>query len=270
MSRPGWTEGAFSEIAARARGFLVLAYAALSMVFFLLVSLPALLFPGGGDLPMWLAKRAWAPSSLWTAGARVEVVRSPELPGGPLIFASNHESALDIWALVWKLPRIVRFVAKRELFRIPIFGWYLSVGGHVPVDRSHRAQAVRALSRAGALVRGGTSLIVFPEGTRSRDGTVHPFKKGPFVVAMEAGVPVVPVAISGGGRITPKKRIAVHPGSIRIAIGDPVDPRPCRDKVELLVEVRRRIIELHRSIGGLGGDPQDALAAPAAVEREVP
>jgi 1-acyl-sn-glycerol-3-phosphate acyltransferase len=156
-------------------------------------------------------------------------------------------------------------VAKQELFKIPIFGWYLRLGGHVPVDRSRHVQAVESLRRAGEVVRGGTSLIVFPEGTRSLDGRVHPFKKGPFVLAKEAGVPVVPVAISGTGRVTPKKIIAIWPGRIRVAVGEPVDPRVHAEKTALLVEVRRRVIELHRAIGGVGGDVGDAVAA-AGVE----
>jgi 1-acyl-sn-glycerol-3-phosphate acyltransferase len=99
---------------------------------------------------------------------------------------------------------------------------------------------------------------VFPEGTRSRDGWIHRFKKGPFLVAKEAGVPVVPVAISGSGAITPSRTIAVHPGTIRVAVGDPVDPNPFADKEALLADVRRRVIELHRAIGGLGGDRREA------------
>jgi 1-acyl-sn-glycerol-3-phosphate acyltransferase len=249
---------------ARIRGHAVLAFGALTMVLYFVLSLPVMLL-GGGDLPMWFAQRLWAPSCLWLAGAHLEVSRPAPPPPGPLVFASNHESALDIWALVATLPRIVRFVAKRELFRIPIFGWYLALGGHICVDRGNRVQAVASLRRAGAAVRAGTSLIVFPEGTRSTDGRIHPFKKGPFVLAMEAAVPVVPVAISGSGRITPKKAIAVHPGTIRIAIGEPVDPRHFGDKDGLLREVRRRIIVLHREMGGLGGDVEDAIAA-AGIE----
>jgi 1-acyl-sn-glycerol-3-phosphate acyltransferase len=193
----------------------------------------------------------------------------PDVPPGPVIFASNHESALDIWVLFRSLPRGFRFIAKQELFRIPIFGWYLALGGHIPVDRTNRARAVASLRQAGATVRAGTSLVVFPEGTRSRDGRIHPFMKGPFVVAKEAGVPVIPVAISGSGAITPSKVVAVHPGTIRIAAGDPIDPRRLPDKDALLAEVRRRIIDLHRSIGGLGGDPDDA-AAPAELEGASP
>jgi 1-acyl-sn-glycerol-3-phosphate acyltransferase len=250
---------------ARIRGTAVLLYTALSMVFFFLLSLPELVFLRTGHLAIWFARRAWGPSCLWVAGARVEVVRSARLPDGPLIFASNHESALDILALLSVLPRAVRFVAKQELFRVPVFGWYLAWGGHIPVDRGNHARALEALRKAGETIRAGTSLIVFPEGTRSRDGSVLPFKKGPFVVAMEAGVPVVPVAIWGSGRVTPKSAIVVHPGPIRIALGEPVDPHDHADKTALLVEVRRRVIELHRSMGGLGGGP-DPLAGEAAFE----
>jgi 1-acyl-sn-glycerol-3-phosphate acyltransferase len=246
---------------ARAHGWVVLLFASVMMVFFFLISLPVMILTRSGDLPIWFARHAWGPWGLRVAGAKVEVLRRPALPAGPLVFASNHESALDIWVLFKELPRSFRFIAKQELFRIPMFGWYLSLGGHIAVDRTHHARAVHSLRRAGAAVRGGTSLVVFPEGTRSRDGQVHPFKKGPFVVAMEAGVPVIPVAIAGSGRVTPKNVIAVVPGTIRVAIGDPVDPRQFPSKEALLVEVRRRVIDLHRSIGGGGGDPSDAVAA---------
>ena len=242
------------------RGWLVLVYTAVSMVVFFVISLPDTLF-GRGNLAMWLARFAWSRSILKLAGARLVVARLPPLPDGPLIFASNHESALDILALLARLPRTVRFIAKQELFRIPVFGWYLGMGGHIAVDRGNHVRAVESLRNAGAAVRGGISLIVFPEGTRSTDLRVHPFKKGPFVVAMEAGVPVVPVAISGAGRITPKRAIAVYSGEIRIALGDPVDPRAFSDRTALLAEVRRRVIEQHRSIGGAGGDPDDVAAA---------
>jgi 1-acyl-sn-glycerol-3-phosphate acyltransferase len=246
----------------RLRGQLVLIVAGLTMAFFFFVSLPVMIVTRSGDLPIWFARRAWSRLGLWLAGARLDVARMPAVPPGPVIFASNHESALDIWVVFAALPRGFRFIAKQELFRIPVFGWYLAMGGHIPVDRTHRTRAVASLRQAGATVRAGTSLVVFPEGTRSRDGRIQPFKKGPFVVAKEAGVPVIPVAISGSGAITPSKVIAVHPGTIRVAVGDPVDPARFPDKDALLVEVRRRIIDLHRELGGLGGDPADATAAP--------
>jgi 1-acyl-sn-glycerol-3-phosphate acyltransferase len=240
---------------------VVAIYAALSMAFYFLVSLPAMLLTGSGEMAIWFARKAWSPAGLWLAGAPLEVSRRAPLPDGPAVYVSNHESALDIWALFRVLPRGVRFVAKQELFRIPVFGAYMKLGGHVPVDRGNHARAVASLRRAGEIVRAGTSLIVFPEGTRSLDRRIHPFKKGPFVVAMEAGVPVVPIAISGSGAVTPKRHIAVSPGTIRIAIGEAVDPGTFADKTALLVEVRHRIIELHRAIGGLGGDEGEPVAA---------
>jgi len=237
----------------RLRGHLVLAYAGVSMAFFFLVSLPVMLLTGSGELPIWLARRAWSVSALWLSGVKVEVTGLEGLPPeGPLIFAANHESALDIWALLRVVPRSIRFLAKRELFAIPVFGHYLRLGGHVPIDRANRSQAVASLRRAGALVRSGTSLIVFPEGTRSRTGHVLPFKKGPFLLAMEAGVPVVPVAVSGATTINPAGRIEVHPGVIRVALGTPCDPRAFADKDGLLAEVHRRVVAQHVALGGAG------------------
>ena len=122
-----------------------------------------------------------------------------------MIFASNHESVLDIWVLFAIIPRSFRFIAKQELFRMPIFGWYMRIGGHIPVDRSNRQRAVASLSQAGEAVRAGTSIVVFPEGTRSRTGRIQAFKKGPFVVAQQAGVPIVPIAISGSASLARPK-----------------------------------------------------------------
>ena len=253
----------------RLRGLVVATYAAVSMVFFFLFQLPAMLLTGNGDFSIWLARRAWSPWGLWLAGVEVQVEELAPLPDGPAIYASNHESALDVWVLFCAIRRNLRFVAKQELFRIPIFGWYLALARFVAVDRRHHARAVAALKKAGEVVRGGVSLIVFPEGTRSADGRVHAFKKGPFVLAVEAGVPVVPVAIVGTSAVTPKRRIEVHPGPVRVAVGAPVDPRAFPDKTGLLCEVRRRIIEQHRALGGLGGDIGHAVAARGVEGRSV-
>ena len=250
------------SVSPRARAVVLVAYAALSMAFFLLVQLPVMFVTRSGDFSIWLARRVWSPSALWVAGVRADVRAPHGFPEGPAIYVSNHESALDVWLLFCAIPRNVRFIAKRELFRIPIFGWYLALARFISVDRRDRAQAVAALRRAGQIIREGTSLIVFPEGTRSADATVHPFKKGPFVVAMEAGVPVVPVAISGAAASNPKARLEVRPGTARVLVGEPVMPRDFPDKTALLREVRRRVIAQHQAIGGLGGDLERAVAAP--------
>jgi 1-acyl-sn-glycerol-3-phosphate acyltransferase len=238
----------------RLRGLVVAGYCALSMAFFFLVQLPAMALTGSGDFSIWLARRAWSPSALWLAGVRVEVTGRERIPAGPAIYASNHESALDVWALLCSIPRNLRFVAKSELFRIPVFGWYLRLARFVRVDRRDRAQAVSALRGAVETVRSGTSLIVFPEGTRSPDARIQPFKKGPFVLAMDAGVPVVPVAIAGAAALNPKKRLEVRTGTIRVAIGRALIPSEFGNKEALLRAVRGRIIGLHREMGGEGGD----------------
>jgi 1-acyl-sn-glycerol-3-phosphate acyltransferase len=249
------------RMAARLRGWLTTLYAAVAMVFFFVISLPAMIFTGSGDLPMWLARRAWAPWGLRVAGCRLDSRQLAPLPDGPAIFASNHESTIDIWAVVATIPRGVRFVAKAELFRIPIFGWYMALGGHVPIERKDHARALASLDLAARKIRSGTSIIVYPEGTRSHDGRVHAFKKGPFVLAARAGVPVVPVAVVGAGKVTPKNLLHVHPGTITVVLGEAVLPADFPERDDLLREVRRRIIAMHRDAGGLGGDEAQAVAA---------
>jgi 1-acyl-sn-glycerol-3-phosphate acyltransferase len=137
---------------ARIHGWVVLVYAALAMAFFFFSSLPVMILTRSGAMPIWFGRRAWGPWGLWLAGARTEVEPMPALPDGPLIFASNHESALDIWVVFKVLPRSFRFVAKQELFRLPVFGWYMRLGEHIPVDRGNHVHAVQSLRRAGEAV----------------------------------------------------------------------------------------------------------------------
>jgi 1-acyl-sn-glycerol-3-phosphate acyltransferase len=244
----------------RAHWAVVFGYTAVSIPFLFAVQAPVMLATGSGDFSIWLARRMWAPAGLRLAGVRVEIQTLAPLPEGPAIYASNHESVLDPWALFVAIPRSVRFLAKAELFRIPVFGHYLRLARFVPVDRGNRARAIAALRSAAEIVRAGTSLVVFPEGTRSTDGCVQTFKKGPFVLAKEARVPVVPVAISGASAVVPKGRLGVRPGTIRVAIGPAVDPAEFPAKDDLLREVRRRIAAQHHAIGG-GGAAEDATRA---------
>jgi 1-acyl-sn-glycerol-3-phosphate acyltransferase len=246
---------------ARLRGWLTTIYAALFMAIFFLSSLPVMLATRSGALPMWFCRKAWAPWGLWMAGVDLRVERKAPLPDGPAIFAANHSSVIDIWAASATIPRSVRFIAKAEVFRWPLFGWYMTLGGHVPVDRRDHARAVASLAKAAVRVKNGTSLIVFPEGTRSRDNLVHAFKKGPFVIAAQAGVPVVPVAITGAGKVTPKDLLHVYPGPVRVTFGRPVTAAEFPGQDALLREVRRQIIEMDRAAGGPGGADEPAVAA---------
>ena len=126
----------------------------------------------------------------------------------------------DIWALAAVLPGSVRFVAKQELVKVPLIGRAMVVAGHVAIDRFNRARAFEAYERAAAVIRGGISAVVFPEGTRSRTGELLPFKNAPFGLAIAAGVPVVPVYVHNTFEILPKGGIRLRPRPIRILVGE--------------------------------------------------
>lgn len=141
----------------------------------------------------------------------------------PYIFAANHQSQFDIVVLQGYLGFDFRWLAKQELFNIPVFGQAMRRAGYVPVDRSHGRQALKSLDEAARRIAAGTSVIIFPEGTRSRDGNMLPFKPGAMVLAIKAGVPLVPVAITGTHAILPKGKLLSRPGRVTIRAGEPID-----------------------------------------------
>lgn len=164
----------------------------------------------------------------------------------PQILMSNHQSVFDIAAIIHTLPVSFRFVAKRELARIPLFGWALAGGGHILVDRGDRSQAIGSLRRGAAKIRDGTNVIVFPEGTRSETGDLRSFKSGGFHLATEAGVPIVPVSVSGTRRITPKRSFHIEGGRVKVRYGKPIPTRVGEASVPhdvLKEQVRAAILE---------------------------
>lgn len=173
--------------------------------------------------PLAITRWPWAPGLLRGAGARVEVEGANELDAtSAYLFASNHQSIIDTPALFVAIPRPLRFVVKRELRAVPFLGWYVAAMGMVFVDRGARGGAIKSLRRVAEILRAGQSVACFPEGTRSRDGAIHPFKGGSFVMAIEAGVPVVPVALIGTGEVLPPHGFRVRPGVIRVRVGRPI------------------------------------------------
>ena len=192
-----------------------------------LVGLPAtivaLLVPRWSNAVMH-AGRIWSRSLLAAAGARVTYHGLEHVDhDNPCIFIANHQSMVDIWVLFDFIPPSTRFVAKRELFKIPVFGWALSAAGCISIDRANRANAIRSLSIAAERIRSGRSVILFPEGTRSSDGRLQRFKKGAFYLAVQAGVPVVPVAITGSFAVVPPRKLRVSPGPVEVYIEPPID-----------------------------------------------
>jgi 1-acyl-sn-glycerol-3-phosphate acyltransferase len=188
--------------------------------------LVASFFDGGRT--MLRLGRVWIGWILATFGVRVEATGLENVPThAPVVLMSNHQSLVDIAAIVSTLPPTQnwRFVAKRELTRVPIFGQVLVASGHVIIDRGNRARAVASLQRAAEMIRGGKTVIVFPEGTRSPRGNLKAFKSGPFHLALEAQVPIIPVTVSGSHRITPKGELRVHRGTVKICYGKPIPTR---------------------------------------------
>ncbi len=198
----------------------------------------------GGGIYHWHA-RLWARLALWLAGVRVEVSGAEKVPvGTPLIFMSNHQGNFDILALLLVVPRKFAWIAKEELFRIPVFGHSMARAGYIPLDRSDGRRALRSMDAAATKIRNGASVVIFPEGTRSTDGALLPFKRGGFLVAARAGVPIVPVTIDGSLQINPPHRIELYPGTIRVRFGEPiVTAGSGRGKDEQLMEQVKAAIE---------------------------
>ncbi len=203
--------------------FTMLVLAVLTIVFATIVVLASLIgIPNrAGSLYDNLPK-IWSRAILWAAGVRVRIHGRERVPvGGTFIFVCNHVSLFDIPALVGWLPRN-NFVAKAELFKIPIFGPGIRVLGTVPIERDNQKAAFTSYDVAAARVRNGSSVVVFPEGTRGREYPIRPFKKGPFVLAIKAAAPIVPVVVHGTMEILSKGKILIHPGSIDVYLLDPV------------------------------------------------
>jgi 1-acyl-sn-glycerol-3-phosphate acyltransferase len=220
----------------------------------------------------------WAKSMLWAPGAVLSVEGKEHCdPKRPTIFVSNHQSTLDVPVLLHGLwPVELRFVIKKIIKYVPLFGWYLTAAGFVFIDRGNKKAALRSLQAAAAKIAAGKSIVMFPEGTRSDTGEILPFKKGPFALAIMAGVPITPVTVEGTRLVQPKNSWSVQPGGVRLKIGEPIDPKPFgNDREALARAVRDRIIDLNVAAGGLGGDKANAIArdgvpkGPRSTEEEA-
>jgi len=175
------------------------------------------------DPGLFLARRVWAPVLLLFGPVRLRVEGRERLdPSRAYFFAANHQSWVDVPALFAALPVPVLFLAKRELARIPLLGRFMEAMGMVYVDRTDRRESVRTVSQAAGRLQEGWSILSFPEGTRSRDGGIQRFKTATFAAALEAGVPVVPVALEGPARILPRGGFRARPGVIRVKLGEPI------------------------------------------------
>ena len=225
------------------------------------LSLVSSLIDRAGWFAHWCA-RTWSHLILMTSGVKVRAVGLERLePGKTYVFVANHQSLYDIPILFWSLPYQLRIIAKESLGNIPFIGWHLRRTGHMLVDRRHPGRKI--FTMATRLTANGLSLIVFPEGTRSRDGRVARFKGGSFFLALEAGLPVVPISVVGSRHVMLRGRVTSYPGEVRLVIHEPIDTRGLAgsDAKEFGERVRRIIVPDAES--DLGSMPPDVDAVHA-------
>ena len=187
--------------------------------------------------------RIWSRSILWSAGVKIIVEGLENInPNTSYVVMGNHQSHFDVPAIFSIVKNLtIRFFTKKELFAIPLFGWAMKSAGMIKIDRSNRSQAIKSMSRAvNKIKEKGTSLVVFPEGTRSSDGEVHEFKKGGFVIAIKGEIPILPVSISGSRFILMKHTLRIDPGLIKIVFDKPIETKDLgqENKSNLMLKVK--------------------------------
>jgi 1-acyl-sn-glycerol-3-phosphate acyltransferase len=206
-----------------------------------LIAFPWTFITGKVDFLYWVGM-GLALAGARIAGARIKLVGLDKIdPAGTYIFMSNHVSNIDPPILVPLIPGRTSVLAKREIWRIPILGKALDLAEIVPVERSNRDAAIQSIRRAGEVMKHHINMTIFPEGTRSPDGRLMPFKKGPFHLAAETGFPIVPVTILGTYEMMPKGSSIVKSGTATLVFHPPVDPKQFASRDELVEAVRAAI-----------------------------
>jgi 1-acyl-sn-glycerol-3-phosphate acyltransferase len=224
------------------RTVLMLGFWAVLLPVAALVGFPWTLLTGNINLlyrmGMW---GAWTGVRL--AGIRVQTVGLDKLDASrTYIFMSNHVSNIDPPLMLPLIPRRTSVMVKKELFRYPLLGRTMRLGSLVPVDRGNREAGIAAVRAAAEVIRQGINMTIYVEGHRSFDGKLLPFKKGPFYLAMECAVPVVPVTIAGSHYVMPKRRFAIKPGTVTVIFHNPIEPKDFGSR-ECLTEKVRRVIQ---------------------------
>ena len=191
--------------------------------------------------------RLWAVAHLKACGIRVSLEGVENISEPPYVFMCNHQSELDIFALLGSLDLSMKWIAKKELFSVPFLGWTLKMGKNISLDRENSRKALKAMNEAAERVKDGMNVVIFPEGTWSTDGKLLPFKKGGFSLALRTGVPVIPVGIIGTSRLQPEGCfIPQDKGLVQIKIGQPIltEKEGRAAKEELMCDVRSCIEKL--------------------------
>jgi 1-acyl-sn-glycerol-3-phosphate acyltransferase len=224
----------------------VLAFVVVTVIM-ALIAIFSGLFDRTGDTVLWLARR-WSWMVLTSAGVKVVVKQAAPLdPKRSYVFMANHLSAADIWSLYVAIPVPVRMIAKKQLGKLPLVGWAMRVGRFIFIDRQNGSSARRSIEEAVRRIQEGTSVLIFPEGTRSRDGKLGPFKKGGFHLAANSGAEIVPVGIRGSREVIPRGSALIRRGVVTVEIGAPVSTEgiPESERPALQERVREIILRLN-------------------------
>ena len=168
--------------------------------------------------------KLWALLNVYLSGTRLVIRGKEKIEKGPYIVMSNHQSLFDVWALIGMLPLQLRWVIKSEIKKMPIFGYALDRMGHIYVDRRRQKNTGRGVEEALQKIGQRVSVVIFPEGTRSKDGHLQEFRTGGSIMAIRSGVPILPVTVNGSRFVLPKDTLALMPGKIEVVVGDPIDP----------------------------------------------
>jgi len=216
----------------------------------------AIIFPilSPGENKSHKVANIWAKMLLFLANTKVRVIgKENVLTQKPQIYMANHQSDFDILIVLAYIPGQFRWIAKKELFKVPVFGSAIRKAGYIEIDRQNHEKAMISLDQAARKIREGKSVMSFPEGTRSKDGTVKPFKQGMFHLAIKSGVPIVPISIIGAGDIMPKRSLFIKPGKVTLVIDKPLEVKgyTTENRHELIEKVRNVIIRNCEKYGNL-------------------
>jgi 1-acyl-sn-glycerol-3-phosphate acyltransferase len=222
------------------RSAFIIGWVVLTTAFFAILAIIVSFFTRTGN-PVHIVARIWSQSILMVSRVHVSVKGLSNIePDKSYVYMANHQSNFDIPVLLGYLPVQFRWLAKAELFKIPVFGRAMLGAGYVKIDRFNRKSAFESINEAARRMKDGVSVMIFPEGTRSKDGSIRQFKKGGFVMAIKSGVPIIPVVIRGTWPIMAKSSLRINRGDVEMEIAKPIDTSgySMETKEELMEKVR--------------------------------
>ena len=228
------------------RIFFTFSYVILFIVHTLLVCMFVIMispFDRKGNMACY-ASKFWSLFNVFLSGTRIVIHGKDKIEKGrTYIIMSNHQSLFDVLALIGKLPLQIRWIIKSEIRKIPVFGYTLERVGHIYIDRKRREDAYLSLDTAVRKIKEGTSVVIFPEGTRSSNGRLLKFRYGGAIMAIKSGVPILPITVNGGRFVLPRDTLSLRPGRIKIIVGDTIDPGRFdkNSKSELMAHVKSAI-----------------------------